>query len=370
MSTNLSPTAGDTLAETYTRAIEPEPSVTITDATFFGHGWQPTTIAVLQAIWFMPQGVSFGVEDLATWFGRLGWRSVNGRPFGVEGVRRELALIRKAGYIQANRLRGDGGKVTGIRYEVSKRVRAELQPAGAWIPIQGAESQKPSSDHVPLPTGDGGQPDKVGKQTRRSHHVPSPTEHGGRPEMVAKPFPQVAPCAVGKPNPPHPPGEVETSSPYPHKQPTAPTGEEEARFTPEEILTAEQFLQLLPAPWAAGRQTARAQAPKLLEAAREQGWQLDDQLAVQLTLNPDRINNFTAVLKARIADLPLHVAVHRSQVAAVASPAVQVAALPSWCQDLDCDDDTRLKAVTDAQGFVYSMPCPDCHPNTRTQEAA
>lgn len=369
MSTDLFPTPGNTLAETYARAVEPEPSVTITDATFFGHGWQPTTIAVLQAIWFMPQGVSFGVDDLATWFGRLGWRSVNGRPFGVEGVRRELGLIRKAGYIQANRLRGDGGKVTGIRYEVSKRARTELQPAEQWIPIQGGETQKPSSDHVPLPTGDGGQPDEVGGRTRRSHHVPSPAEHGGQPQMVAGPFPQVAPCAVGNPNPPHPPGEVDTSSPNPHKQAAAPTGEEAERFTPEQIRDAEQFLQLLPTPWAAGRQTAKAQAPKLLAAADEQGWQLDDQLAAQLTANPTGVNNYPAVLKTRIADLPLHAAIHRSAPATF-RPTVSPLPLPVWCEDLDCDEDSRLRCITDDRGYRRTGPCPACHPDTQTQEAA
>ena len=48
--------AASSSSELYTRSIEPEPSVTVTDETFFGHGWQPLTICVLQAIWFLPQG--------------------------------------------------------------------------------------------------------------------------------------------------------------------------------------------------------------------------------------------------------------------------------------------------------------------------
>jgi hypothetical protein len=43
--------------------------------------------------------------------------------------------------------------------------------------------------------------------------------------------------------------------------------------------------------------------------------------------------------------------------------------LPSWCADLDCDKDTRIRAVTDADGFVFAVPCPDCHPDTQKAAA-
>ncbi|MFC8447634.1 hypothetical protein [Kitasatospora sp. NPDC057223] len=353
----------------YARAVEPEPSVTITDATFFGHGWQPTTIATLQAIWFMPQGMSFTVDELAVWFGQLGWKSTNGRPFGQDGVRRELALIRQAGYIQAVRLRGAGGKVTGIRYEISKRARAELPAASPWIPIQTAETENPSSDHVPSPTGDGRRQEKVGNGNRRSHHVPSPTGHGGRAEMVKSPSVQVAPCAAGKPSPPHPPEEVETSSPYPLKQPAAPT-EEEADFTADEIRHAEQFLQLLPAPWTVGRKTAQRLAPKLLEAITAQGWNLDDNLQAQLASNPDGIKRHASVLeKERIADLPLRSAVLKPATQSRHQGAVP-ANWPAWCEDLDCDRETRRRSFTNDQGFVYAEECPACHPDTQTRQEA
>ena len=173
-------------ASAYARAVEPEPSVTITDATFFGHGWQPTTIATLQAIWFMPQGMSFGVDELAAWFRQLGWKSANGKPLGVDAIRRELALIRQAGYVQAIRLRGEGGRVEGIRYEVSRRPRAERELAGPWIPIQSADPETRRSHHVPSLTVHGDSPDMVDDRTRRSHHVPPFTGPGpcctrGRP---------------------------------------------------------------------------------------------------------------------------------------------------------------------------------------------
>lgn len=143
-------------------------------------------------------------------------------------------------------------------------------------------------------------------------------------------------------SPPHPPGEVETSSPYPHKP------EEEAeRFTPEEILAAEQFLQLLPTPWAAGRQTAKRQAPKLLEAATEQGWQLDGALATELTKNPGGIHNYPAVLKTRIADLPLRAAAQTPQ------PTKATWADPTFCGENGCD----YGQIEQPDGRFAPCPC-------------
>ncbi|WP_327066844.1 hypothetical protein [Kitasatospora sp. NBC_01302] len=169
-------------------------------------------------------------------------------------------------------------------------------------------------------------------------------------------------------HPPHPPEEVETSSPYPLKQSAAPTEEAGERFTPEQIADAERFLQLLPGPWAAGRKTAQRLAPKLLDAADAQGWDLDDALATQLTEKPDGVHRYAAVLATRIDDLPLYAAVHRTP--AALTTAAPPTALPIWCEDLDCDEETRLRCITDDRGFRRTGPCPDCHPNTQAQEAA
>ena len=127
--------AATSAQETYTRAVEPEPSVTVTEETFFGHGWQPLTITVLQAIWFMAQGAEFGVEELVDWFRGLGWKSANGKPLGHDAVRRELSLIRKAGYINAQRLRDEKGRAAGIQYEVSKRARGPASSRSRLRPI-------------------------------------------------------------------------------------------------------------------------------------------------------------------------------------------------------------------------------------------
>jgi hypothetical protein len=162
---------------------------------------------------------------------------------------------------------------------------------------------------------------------------------------------------------------VDTSSPYPLTQPAAPT-EEEADYSPQQIANAERFLQLLPAPWNVGRQTARRQAPKLLEAADAQGWDLDQALVAELTKNPGGVKNFTAVLKTRIADLPLQAAVAEPQSARHASQTPTVDDRPTWCEDLDCDRETRRRLFTDSEGFTRTGPCPDCHPDTQIRQEA
>jgi hypothetical protein len=160
---------------------------------------------------------------------------------------------------------------------------------------------------------------------------------------------------------------VDTSSPNPHTQPAAPAGEEEVGFSPEETAAAERFLQTLPAPWNVGRQTAKRQAPKLLDAARAQGWQLDQELVVELTKNPVGVKNFAAVLKTRIADLPLRSVVATPQPSRRSAAPAPAADLPAWCEDLDCDEETRRRTFTDDRGFTFTGPCPDCHPDSRTR---
>ena len=63
------------------------------------------------------------------------------------------------------------------------------------------------------------------------------------------------------------------------------------------------FLENLPAPWTVGHVTAKAIAPNLLDRIQERRWQLDAELATELTKNPIGINNHREVLRVRIADL-------------------------------------------------------------------
>lgn len=298
------PDAASSSQETYSRSVEPEPSVTVTDQTFFGHGWQPLTITVLQAIWFMPQGAEFGVPDLVDWFRSLGWKSANGKPLGEDAVRRELALIREAGYIQARRTRGEKGRVTGIHYEISKRARPQQDAA---VRFEGDETETRRSHHVPPLTTHGESPHMVdGAEPQVGPHA-SNHQTWSMADVVKHENPQVAPCASNGGHPPHPPEEVETSSPYPLTTASRGTTEEEGASSAsndEQTQAAYDFLQDLPNPWRAGRETARKLAPKLADAIEDQGWSLDADLVKKLTEMPEGIKRYPSVLAKRIADLP------------------------------------------------------------------
>jgi hypothetical protein len=115
---------------TYTKKSEFAPHVTTSEETFFGHGWQPLTIAFVQALWFLPPNQTFDVPFLVKWLDELGWKGTNGKPIGANVVRRELGLLWEAGYVQSHRLRGEGGKAVGIQYVVSQR-RTDQPETGA-----------------------------------------------------------------------------------------------------------------------------------------------------------------------------------------------------------------------------------------------
>ncbi|MFH8410378.1 hypothetical protein ACH4FX_37230 [Streptomyces sp. NPDC018019] len=362
------------MRETWARAIEPEPSVTITEETFFGHGWQPLTIAVLQALWFMPPGENFDVAELTGWFRAMGWKSANGKPLGEDAVRRELALIRKAGYIRAYRLKGEDGRMVGMRYEISKRPK----PPQERIEVVAAGLVNPQV--TPHASNDGTwNADET--ETRRSRHVPPMATYGESPHVADGAKPQVAPCASNGGFPPTPPREVvDTTSPNPltdtadHSRFAAREKKEEgaeAEFDAKAIAAAEEFLQELPAPWAVGRPTAKRYAPLLVESTRAQGWDLDDALVAEL-IKGERPNNPQGALKARIENL-----VRRHRAAATATVPGQIrpveqpaAVLPPHCGHLDCDELTRMKTTEDEHGWRSIAPCAECHPGKVRQPAA
>jgi hypothetical protein len=145
-----------------------------------------------------------------------------------------------------------------------------------------------------------------------------------------------------------------TSPSRPPKQRTAPPakparGEEEAGSSPE-LSRAILFLQRLPAPWTVGLKDAQRIAPMLMAAAGELGWSLDDRLAARLCTNPERINNYAAVLeKDRIPNLIPHQAVHGRR-----------GNLLPACQP--CLDENPHAAHNPRWRTRNSQPCPDCHP--------
>ncbi|MGA5208043.1 hypothetical protein [Streptomyces variegatus] len=255
---------------TYTKKSEFAPHVTITEETFFGHGWQPLTIAFAQALWFLPPNQAFDVPFLVAWLEQLGWKGANGKPIGANVVRRELGLLREAGYVQTHRLRGEGGKAVGIQYVVSQR-RTDQPETGSWIP---APDDYRSSDHMPPMTTRGQSPHVADGENRSSGHMPPLATRGQSPHVADGANPQVKPRATNGVHPPHPPEEEDSSSPTPPSRPTGslPSQREEGpEFSPEEIAAAVDFLQQMQR-WQAGAATARSCAPKLLRTMREQGW--------------------------------------------------------------------------------------------------
>ncbi|MEV8311865.1 hypothetical protein AB0P36_32205 [Streptomyces flavidovirens] len=288
--------------ETWARSLETEPSVTVTEETFFGHGWQPLTLATLQAIWFLPATAEFSVEQLVAWFGALGWKSANGKPLGEDAVRRELALIRKAGYVRAYRVKGEGGRMAGMRYEVSKR---QMEPQER-IGVLSGKSAKPQVAPCASNEGTWSLPGMDKTENHRSHHVPPLTTHGDPPYMADQAKPQVAPCASNGGSPPTPPlWEEDYSS---SQKPSSVTPDIPAAA----VTAAAEFLAELPGRWACGRRSAQELAPLLAEAVVAQGWVLGEALVQQLTscrIPPRKLP--AQVLAEQIEDLPRYRAAAR-----------------------------------------------------------
>ncbi|MFE5828991.1 hypothetical protein ACFQ8W_01760 [Streptomyces sp. NPDC056508] len=216
----------------------------------------------------------------------LGVQSVNGKPIGRDAVYQSFARLRAKGYIRQIVLVDEKTKQrTGVAYE--------FYDWPAWNP----ECPNLSA----------------------SAQVEATSGIAGSGNAGSEAFPQVGATSGNAGNPPHPPEEVTTSSPYPLTDTTghtpAPPEEEGRSFTPEQTTAASQLLQVLPQPWSLGRVKAKNLAPKLLESMTEQGWPellgINDRdralLVQQLTKNPGRMNNPGSILERdRIPNLPLY----------------------------------------------------------------
>ncbi|WP_331737693.1 hypothetical protein OHA38_44160 (plasmid) [Streptomyces sp. NBC_01732] len=308
------------IRETFKLSSEFAPHVIVTEETFFGHGWQPLTTSILMSLWFLPADSSFDVPFLVDWYKRLGWKGANGKPLGAPVIRREIGLIRKAGYVTVTRLRGESGKAVGIQYSVSQR-RSDQPESGAWIPVLPGAEETRRSDHVQAMATRGESPHVVDGDNRRSDHVQALTTRGQSPHVVNAANPQVAPRVANDVSPPHPPEEVTTSSPSPltdtssHVSLPSQKEGEEAGYAEEDLRAAADVLELLPDPWTQGRLNAGKLAPKLLTVMAEQGWpgiHAVDRLVLtkQLTKNPHKITNPYRLLAGdRIPNLPRYAAV-------------------------------------------------------------
>ncbi|MGQ5576720.1 hypothetical protein [Streptomyces sp. ECR3.8] len=141
---------------------------------------------------------------------------------------------------------------------------------------------------------------------------------------------------------------------------TAPQGQAGSKHSDQDLAPAIAFLLDLPAPWSVGRVTAKALAPDLLDAITEQGWHLDEALAAKLTENPNGINNHRSVLRIRIGDLPRA----PQQTTPQRGPS-----LPAWCGQCGGGNPAaEFNAKFRTTGS--KTPCPTCHPDNHSANAA
>ncbi|MFF8250036.1 hypothetical protein [Streptomyces griseus] len=321
--------------ETFKVAAEFAPHVTVTEQTFFGHGWQPLTNSILMSLWFLPSDATFDIPFLVDWYQRIGWKGANGKPLGAPVIRREIGLIREAGYVTVTRLRGEKGQAVGIQYSVSQR-RSDQPEHGKWIPVlPGTEETRRSNHMQALPTH-GDTPHAGNGDSARSGHTQPLATYGHSPHAGNEANEQVAPRVGNDGSPPHPPEEVTTSSPNPLTGTSGPGAlpspkeGEGAGYAQEDLQAAADVFQLLSEPWTQGRLNAGKLAPKLLAVMAEQGWpgirEVDHQVLVrQLTKNPHKVTNpYRLLASDRVPNLPRYEVVSTPAKTGAGGPAVEM----------------------------------------------
>ncbi len=243
----------------------------------------------------------------------MGVRSGNGsRLVGRDAVYASFARLRAKGYIRRI-VQSDEvtGQRTGVAYE--------FYDWPAWNPD--APPVIESSQVTPTSgiAGSGDAGSRTGNRTKKGSVQVGPTSGiAGSGDAGSLEFSQVGPTSGIAGSPPHPPEEVDTSSPYPltRTKTGVPSRREEgeAEFSAEDLHAAEGFLQRMQKPWNAGRSTARKCAPRLLAVMREQGWPVIGELTdpdrllleQEIAKNPGGVTSYAHVLPKRIADLPLY----------------------------------------------------------------
>ncbi|WP_144120937.1 helix-turn-helix domain-containing protein [Catellatospora sichuanensis] len=130
---------------------------------------------------------------------------------------------------------------------------------------------------------------------------------------------------------------------------------------PDELTDAARLLLELDHPWSVGRRTAVALAP-LVAAALTAGWKRPD-LAAHLAANPGGVRSYTAVLRARLGDLP---APPRPRHVPHPPPRHRP---PAWCGE--CSPKSRMiPSPVHAGKFVRCTRCHTAHPGSdRTEQA-
>ncbi|MEV7084179.1 hypothetical protein AB0N88_37460 [Streptomyces sp. NPDC093516] len=171
-------------------------------------------------------------------------------------------------------------------------------------------------------------------------------------------------------HPPHPPEEVNTSSPYPltDRSGSLPSQREEegGGFAPKDLHAAESFLQQLRPPHHMGAASARKYAPLLLSAMAEQGWpsilEVDQLLlAREVTRDPEGFKRASSLVPTRIRDLARYDVVSGAGRGQGSSSGSGTVGVPAWCGE--CNDGREPTSL--AQRMVETatgMAKCRCHP--------
>jgi hypothetical protein len=264
----------------------------------------------------------------------MGVRSGNGaRLVGRDAVYGSFSRLRAKGYIRRIIQSDEAtGQRTGVAYE--------FYDWPAWNPDTSAVSESSQVTPTSGIAGSGDAGSRARKRTKSASTLVTPTSgNAGSGDAGSSQSSQVGSTSGNAGSPPHPPEEVDTSSPYPltRTESGVPSQREEGpEFSPEEIRRAEDFLQQMQR-WQAGGATARKQAPRLLRVMRKQAWpSLEDLDDDQRLLLEAEIFRNTGGAKSWLR------------------------CLPGWIEDLRLYDRVRSHAGT-AQGSEGREQCPD-HP--------
>ncbi|MCY0946311.1 hypothetical protein [Streptomyces antarcticus] len=308
------------LAATIVRGQAPARAVTVQRAVAFSGRLthQLDYVVFLHVLFAINGGLQVTVPGIVSSVREAGVRSAKSGTelVGRDAVYESFTRLIEARFIRRTTIPNPKGK--GFRGLTSYEVYEHFEDNPDYSAETAAE---PSGTKLPVfaetPVSAGQSTSGV-RGNKGSSGVRGTGVRGRGGSFVSAGQPTSANTGSGKGSPPHPPEEVNTSSPYPlgtgaaGEAPAARKGEEEIPTPPtpsaEEVEAAFQFLQELPRPWTAGRVTAKALAPLLAGVVADQGWELNDLLVKELTQNPEGVKRPTKVLKSRIEDLPRRLA--------------------------------------------------------------
>lgn len=297
----------------FERAAELPEEVVVGRAVAETRGLQPEDLGVLVHLLLLNPGELVSAKELAAGMRELGWKMSVDR-FEVISKR-----LMQSGHLCRKSVYDEKTKRPQWRYWAYRNPANNPEyvqsGAGALAQVGAGIGDSPVSER---PDGSGIGENPVSPGQGRNREIPdfgkSPSSSGDVPAGQGRN--RETPDSAA--HPPHPPEEVETSSPYPltHTTRGVPSQKEEGEveFDPDDVRAAEDFLQRMQRPWNAGRSTARKCAPRLLAVMRDQGWpqirELSDSdrrlLEAEITKNPGGVTSYAHVLPKRIADLPLY----------------------------------------------------------------